>query len=170
MNALSKVMNGNSCSVRATSAYLIPMELLCGWILIVAGLAGLADTPLAAALVDERAERLWVTAFLATGAAMIVACALAAWSRHASIVTRSFSWRRTYRLAKVRAVLAFVAGILWLYAVRIGVGIWSGHDLLAISLLAPAMIAAAAVSFFSNTRVRYAVDPRISTPRLHFRL
>lgn len=149
--------------MRVASRFMLPTEILLGWLTIVAGIAGGWGDGRLHQLLALRGEcTLWAALFIGIGTAKI-ACASIEW-----FLLRDSAPKVIMLSTQARSIIAFLGTILW--AATAG---WLVADGLfnhapGLLLLAPIATIFDAWAFWENKKVTYAINPEHPTSRLVF--
>lgn len=149
--------------MRVASRFMLPSEILLGWMTVVVGIAGGWGDGRLHQLLAARGEcTMWAVTFMSLGgAAICVAGVEWVWLRTAS--QSVIMW-----VTRVRSTIAFAGAVLWAAATGWLVADGLAFHTIALLMLAPAAMLFYAWTFWENQKVAYATDPEHPTSRLVF--
>lgn len=149
--------------MKVASRFMLPVELLLGWLLIVSAVVGgFGRGPLYASLLQRGENLSWFVVFFAIGS-MQAGIAMWEWTS-----LRSAADDYLLQVARVRSSLAFIAGMAWICAMAWLIVDGMARSSMMFVLVAPVATAFNAWAFAENQKVTYALDPQHATTRLQF--
>jgi len=150
-------------SIKVASRFMLPVEMLIGWMLLVVGLVGSVGGGTLYRALLERGENLaWGLPFCAVGALQVAVSMVEWWTM------RGAPERDIMLAANIRSALAFIAGIAWLAAFSWVIVEGLARTSMMLVMTAPIVCAFNAWAFIENQKVKYALDPKHPTTLLQF--
>ncbi len=156
--------------MKAASRFLLPLEIFLGLTMFAWGLSGGLGRGFLYKLLDGiDNDEAWLVALCGIGAAQM------AWAMLEWVCGRSWQLWTTRRWppsvhasSSIRASLAFLAAIVWIYIIKLIVTVQGMANITVLAILAPASLLFCCWVFWENLKVRYALDPQIKTSTLRF--
>lgn len=149
--------------MRVASRFMLPTEILLGWLTVVAGVAGGWGEGRLHILLALRGEcAMWAGTFMSLGAAAIIVGAVE-W-----LFLRGASQTTIMWATRIRSAIAFCGAVLWAAASGWLVADGLAAHAVLLLLLAPIAMTFNAWTFWENQKVTYALDPEHPTSRLVF--
>ena len=157
--------------MKVASRYLLPLEIFLGLNMLAWGISGgLARGYLFKMLERDGANMAWLFVLCLVGGVQMAWCMLE-W-----VCGRRWqSWGRSvwppclHQSVSIRASCAFLAAIVWVYICKLMVDGSGLQQVTVLAILAPASFLFSVWVFVENLKVRYALNPQISTSTLRFR-
>lgn len=149
--------------MKVASRFMLPLEMLLGWLLFTAGLVGgLGHGTLYRALLERGENINWALPFCTLGGIQILVAMIEwRWMR-ASPEVDIMRASTARSLAAGFSVLAWVSIFVWIIMEGLA------RTSMMIVMIAPIVAAFNAWAFAENQKVKYALDPRHPTTRLQF--
>lgn len=149
--------------IAVASRYLLPLEILMALQAIAWAISGGLGHGRLWRVLDAQGENLaWFALLGGVGVAM---CAISAleW-----LCGRAWPLSRVLASVSLRAVLAFLMTAIWCYALYAVLVYDAERSVFVLTMMAPLNALFSWWCFHENLKVRYALDPRCATTRLHF--
>lgn len=149
--------------MKAASRFMIPVEIMLGWLAIVAAAVGGVGHGTLWAFLHARGENLsWLLLFGTLGMTQ-VSVALYEW-----LSLRLAEEHEILQAVRLRSVACFTAAFAWVGADVFVIIEGMARSSMMFVLTAPVASAFAAWAFVENQKVAYALDPRHPTTQLQF--
>lgn len=149
--------------MKVASRFMLPVEMLIGWMMFVAGLVGsVGGGTLYRALLERDENLAWGLPFCTLGGLQVIV-SMVEWftMRHSPDVD-------IMRMANIRSALNFLASVAWLASFSWVIVEGLARTSMMLVMTAPIVCAFNAWAFIENQKVKYALDPRHPTTLLQF--
>ena len=149
--------------IRVASRYLLPTESLMALQAIAWAISGGLGHGRLWRILELRGENAaWLVLLGGVGLAICMVCALE-W-----FLGRAWPVSRVLASVSLRAVGAFLMTAIWCYALYVVLVYDPERSVFVLTMMAPLNAGWTAWCFHENLKVRYALEPRYATTRLHF--
>jgi len=156
--------------MKVASRFLLPLELFLGLTMFSWGLSGGFGRGFLYKLLERLGDnQAWLVALCLVGG-LQMGWAMFEWlcGRNWQLWTTRHWPPSVHFAASLRATLAFLAALVWLYVVKLVLDVPGMAQITVLAILAPASFLFCCWVFVENLKVRYALNPQISTSTLRF--
>ena len=156
--------------MKAASRFLLPLEIYLGLTMFAWGLSGgLGRGYLFKLLQSIGDNEAWFWTLCAIGGAQMGMAMLEWVAGKRWPLWTTQAWPPSVHVSSsLRASLAFVAGMVWLYVLKLVVSVPGMAHITVLAIMAPVSLLFCCWVFVENLKVRYALDPRIPTSTMRF--
>jgi len=156
--------------MKAASRFLLPLEIFLGLTMFGWGLSGGFGRGFLFKLLDQLGDNLsWLLVLCLVGSLQML------WPMFEWLCGRRWPlwtiqrWPPSVHFSSsLRCAIAFVAGFIWLYICKLMLDVEGMRNITVLALQAPTSFLFCVWVFVENLKVRYALDPQISTSTIRF--